>query len=385
MKILMLTVDFIPHRDGVSTLSYHYARRLAAQGHEVHVVAPGASEDRLSDRHAPYACSRFPGYRLGRLRFLPFVAWSTLAVVRMRPELVLAMNIGYGGIVCLCASLLSKHPYITMAYAFEFLKVRKSALLRAVYRKIYERSLLTVAVSRYTRQQLIEFRVPADRIRVVYPGVSCARQDPPTRGVRREASANSMCVLGTCGRLIRRKGHDTVLRALPAISEQHSGIEYRIAGDGPERESLECLARELGVAERVRFLGRIDANDLGDFYRSLDLFVMPSRQDSLSGHVEGFGIVYLEAAAHGVPSVGSATGGVPEAIVDGVTGCLVSQDSPSELAGKIAALLHNPDRLRAMGEAAYERACRDFQWDSQVDAFSALLSQRMPPRETHLR
>jgi phosphatidyl-myo-inositol dimannoside synthase len=367
MRVLLLSVDFAPHRDGVSTLSYHYARRLSELGHDVHVVGPRSSGDRELDASVPFAVSRFGGYSWGLLRWFPFVLRSAAVVRRFRPDVVLAMNIAYGGLLCGLLMPLRRPSYVTFAYAYEFLKFRRLPFVRRLYNAIYRRSLFVVAVSRYTGERLVDFGVSPERIHVVHPGVAGVRAAP------RRAAGGGQPTLGTCGRLIRRKGHDLVIRALPLLDPKLSGTRYRIVGEGPERARLETLARELGVAERVEFLGSVPDAELPSFYASLDVFVMPSREEARSGHAEGFGIVYLEAAVHGVPSVGTLTGGIPEAIADGVTGRLVAAENVEELAGALSGMLGDLEATAELGCAARERAVQEFSWDGRVDRFAALL------------
>ncbi len=376
MKVLLLSVDFPPHRDGVSTLSYHYARRLAERGHDVLVVGPRSGGDRELDRSSPFRVWRFPGYGLGVARFFPFMSWAKAAMMCFRPDIVLPMNVGYGGLLCLVLRPFLRRRYITFAYAYEFLKVRANPILHRLYRRIYARGEFTVAISQFTKSRLVEFGVPEDAIRIIHPGVAPALSNTSRSG-------GAVPAIGTCGRLIRRKGHDLVIRALPAVLEEVPGVVYRIAGDGPERHRFEKLANELGVSNHVEFLGRLPEEELPRFYRELDVFVMPGRDDGQSGHVEGFGIVYLEAAIQGVPSIGTQTGGIPEAI--GETGLIVPPDSPTALADAIIDLLTNADRRRQLGHRARERALADFGWDRQVDRLHEWLETAVLRRRPDLQ
>jgi phosphatidylinositol alpha-1,6-mannosyltransferase len=364
MRILILSVDFPPHCDGVSTVSHHYARRLAELGHDVHALGPAAAGDAEFDATVPFGVTRFRGYDLGVLRFFPFVLQALRAIRHHRPDVIFAMNIGYGGVLC----RFMKVPYVTMAYAYEFLKFAGTPLHR-LYLSIYERSRMTIAITRFTADQLAAFGVHGDSIKIVNPGVAVAPIAPSA--ITNDATHPFR--LGTCGRVIRRKGHDTVLRALPAIIEKVPDVEYVVAGDGPNRVALDALAAELGVESHVTFLGRVSDAELAAFYASLDLFVMPSRHDEATGHVEGFGIVYLEAALQGVPSIGSRTGGVPEAILDGETGLLVPPESPDALAEAVTSLARDSGRRIALGEAAQERVRNEFNWDRLVEQVEGLL------------
>jgi phosphatidylinositol alpha-1,6-mannosyltransferase len=302
--------------------------------------------------------------------------WTLAAFLRQRPDLVFPMNVAYGGIVCLLLSTVATCRYVAMAYGYEFLKFARSPALRRLYNSVYRRSDFVIAVSRYTRRRLIDFGVEADRIRVVYPGVAApAERDGEWR---RAGAEGAPYRIGTCGRLIHRKGHDLVLRALPRIRAVCPGVRYVIAGEGPARPGLETLARELGVTDCVEFVGRVPERELSAYYASLDLFVMPSREDHATGHVEGFGIVFLEAAAHGVASVATRAGGIPEAVLDGTTGRLVPPECPDALAEAIADLLLDPATLRRYGESARRRALTEFAWDAQVDRIHKRLTTGPP-------
>ena len=369
MKILVASVDFAPHNDGVSTLSTHYARRLAERGHAVSVVGPQDPGAAAGDAAAPFGTRRFRGYALGLLRGVPFAFCLLREIRTQRPDLVLAMNIGYGGLLCSLLPRWMGVRYITMAYAYEFLKVRHIPPLRALYLHAYRRSECTIAISRYTRDRLVEFGVASGTVHVIEPGAELPLGDA-TAAYRDGAGP----FIGTCGRLIRRKGHDLVIRALPHLVKTFPDLCYLVAGTGPAAARLEALAQELGVRANVRFLGRLGNSELAGFYRSLDLFVMPARGGGKDGHVEGFGIVYLEAALCGVPSVGARTGGVPEAIVEGVTGRLIESGSIDPLAAAVEELLRAPAELETMGRAATLRAEQEYGWDRQVDRVNALLS-----------
>lgn len=376
MKILIVSVDFTPHCDGVSSLSSQYARRLAERGHDVMAVAPRAPGARAEDAVAPYQVFRFPGYALGLPRFVPFALWSLAALFRHRPDVVFAMNIGYGGVLCWGLSRMARCRYVTMAYAYEFLKFRTNPLLRRLYLDVYRRSLFTVAISRFTERRLVEFGVPSAQIRVSYPGAAVIPAEPMGEEERLRASgARRPPSIGACGRIIRRKGHDLVIRALPRLVVSFPDLQYRICGSGPQEAELRALAGRLGVSEHVQFVGCLGRNELAAFYRKIDVFVMPSRDEESSGHVEGFGIVYLEAAMYSVPSIGTRTGGIPEAILDGETGVLVDPESLDQLTDALLALLSDDKQRARMGAAARARALREFTWDRQIDLVHEWLTE----------
>jgi phosphatidyl-myo-inositol dimannoside synthase len=173
-----------------------------------------------------------------------------------------------------------------------------------------------------------------------------------------------------CGRMSgteRYKGHETLFRSLRR-AERLCGrpLSITVIGDGDDRPRLERLAFDLGIAEAVRFRGRVPLTDLVEAYQKCGVFAMPSYVEERAGarwSGEGFGIVYAEAAACGRPVIASAEGGARETISDGETGLLVDPRSEESVAQAIAEILGDPERADAMGEAGRrlveERFCRD--------------------------
>jgi phosphatidylinositol alpha-1,6-mannosyltransferase len=150
-------------------------------------------------------------------------------------------------------------------------------------------------------------------------------------------------------------GHDALIAAWPSVRAQVADAELWIAGEGNDLPRLEQLARTLGVAQAVHFLGRVSDEQLGELYRSAALFVMPSRQ-------EGFGLVYAEAMWHGLPCIGSTADAAGDVIVDGETGLLVPYGDVAAIASAIATLLTDRDRAERMGQAGQRRAREQFSY-----------------------
>jgi phosphatidylinositol alpha-1,6-mannosyltransferase len=226
-------------------------------------------------------------------------------------------------------------------------------------RRILDGADRLFANSRDTVARLERAGCDPARIRLLHPGVDVARFRETAPASPRDPDSP---VLLSVGRYAKRKGVDRVIRILPTLRERFPGLRLRVAGRRQE-ESLGPLVRELDVADAVEFVGEVDDARLPELYRSADLFVMPSWEDPATSSVEGFGIVYLEAAACGVPSVGGRTGGVADAIEEGVTGLLAEPGDDEDLRTKIERLLADPEERRAMGAAARARAEREFTWD----------------------
>jgi phosphatidylinositol alpha-1,6-mannosyltransferase len=202
---------------------------------------------------------------------------------------------------------------------------------------------------------------------VIPPGVDTTRfhpLDPDERRAAREhlgLDPDAPVVLGL-SRLVPRKGFDVLVEAAAVLAPRHPGLEVVIVGAGRDRSRLERLARRR--ASPVRFLGRLPEPDLALVHGAADCFAMLCRDRWAGLEQEGFGIVFLEAAASGVPQVAGRSGGSAEAVLDGGTGLVV--DAPRDVAAVVRALdrLLGDDALRArLGEAARRRAVTEFDYD----------------------
>jgi phosphatidylinositol alpha-1,6-mannosyltransferase len=208
---------------------------------------------------------------------------------------------------------------------------------------------------------------------VVPPGVDTTRfvpLDDPTRRLARQRllvgedrqDPDGVDLVVSVSRLVPRKGMDVLIEAAARLSPTRPRLRVLIGGDGRDRRRLERIARDRGAP--VRFLGRVTEDDLPALYGAADVFAMVCRNRWLGLEQEGFGIVFLEAAAAGVPQVAGRSGGSHEAVVDGVTGYVVDHPRDvEEVAAALARLLDDPDRRRRSGAAARARVVAELTYD----------------------
>ncbi len=181
-------------------------------------------------------------------------------------------------------------------------------------------------------------------------------------------------VILNVGRLVERKGFDSVIKALSRVLEQEPAALYVIVGEGVDRERLHHLAQEQGVAENVRMVGAISDEELARWYTQCELFVMPSRELS-NRDVEGFGIAFIEASSFGKPVVGGTSGGVSDAVIDGRTGFLVEASDLDMLSGAMLRLLSDTARAQELGEQGRVRVRSEFRWRVQADRLAELIGE----------
>jgi phosphatidylinositol alpha-1,6-mannosyltransferase len=198
-------------------------------------------------------------------------------------------------------------------------------------------------------------------VSVLYPGADVERFHPglDTSGVRSSLGLGDRRVIVCVSRLVARKGQDVLIRAMPEIRARVPDAVLVIVGGGPYEPALREMA---GGADAVRFTGQVPEAQLPLYYALGDVFAMPCRTRLGGLEVEGWGNVFIEAAACGVPVVVGDSGGAREALIDGETGILVDGARVEEVADAVASLLSDPARAAAMGLAGRERVLRDHRW-----------------------
>ena len=291
-----------------------------------------------------------PGFALAFWR----EAWA-------RPDLTI---IGHVNLLALAAPLaLRARPFWLIAHGDE-------AWLRqpALSRWALARAQNVLAVSDFTRRRLAEVNaVPGDHWQV-FPNTLDPFSSPAAAAPSNPAAPVLLSVSRLEAGERAAKGVWHVLEALPELRRQFPGLRYVVAGDGDDRGWLEGRARSLGLGDSVTFTGHLSRDELNRCYAACDVFVLPSDK-------EGFGIVFLEAMAHGKPVVAARAGGAPEVVRDGETGLLVEHGNREALIGAVTALLKDPERRSRLGAAGYRRLQDQFTFE----LFRRRLFQLLPP------
>ncbi|MBC8263847.1 MAG: glycosyltransferase family 4 protein [Anaerolineales bacterium] len=393
-KRLLITLTFPPDMGGMQSFAH---QRCLRAGDEPVVFAPWHTDSAEFDAIQPFPILRWrpflgnvPGLkRIGQL-LQPLLLALRLGLRRDFVELSrdaqssrsgqarqLLQQGGFDAVECwqplplgLTAWLLKRIyrlPVIIWSHGSDLLRVQRIPGGMAVLRWTLSQADRLIANSMATQLQMERLGQDPARIRVIHPPVEHERfhpnVDPTPIGVR-HAIGGAPTIL-TVARLVEKKGIDMVLRALPSILCAVPEVRYLIVGDGPLRLQLQALARELGVASHVVFVGVVEHNsaDLPRYYSACDVYVMPSRSVPGHGEIESFGISYLEAGACGKPVIGGKGGGTSEAIEDGVTGLLVDPLDVNEIADTIVEVLKDEELARRLGENGRKRAIRQPDWD----------------------
>ncbi|MDR7523653.1 MAG: glycosyltransferase family 4 protein [Armatimonadota bacterium] len=252
--------------------------------------------------------------------------------------------------------------------------------VRPAVRGALRRADLVVAPSRFTAGLLERMhQVPPGRL-VVLPHALPPDLPLAETGVAQGlAAGDGLLRVLTVARLVPEhayKGVDTLLAAWPLVLHSVPGAQLVVVGDGPDRPRLEREATRLVPDGRVRFAGRLDDRALAEAYAQAAVFALPARTRVGHGAAgEGFGLVFLEAAAAGLPIVAGNGGAIPEVVRDGETGLLVKPESPEEVAAAIVRLLRDPDLARRLGEAGRRLAQEEFSYERFRERLAGLVER----------
>lgn len=354
LDVLVIAPDFPPARGGIQALMLGLVRHVPEATFRVvtfdHPDAKAFDADGPSDvvRVATRATPRQAA-----------VTALNVAAVRegyaRRPDVVLS-----GHVICCPAAEAIRRPWLQYVYAKEV------AARPRLARYAVGRADATVAISRYSQELVLRLGASPDRLHLVPPGVD------QSRAATRPSEAREPIILTICRLEDRYKGVDVLIRALDVVRARVPDARLVVVGAGPLRAWLSELASAEGVAEHVLFTGAVSDEERDSWLERAAVFAMPSRLPPQGLGGEGFGIVYLEASARGLPVVAGCTGGAPDAVSHGSTGLLVDPTDPSAVAEAISSILASGelrDRLSLNGPSWVEQ----FAWPRPAERVGELL------------
>ncbi len=384
-RTLLVTPDFPPKTGGISS---YLAAIFTHLSKEVVVVTPYTDGPYLFPIPANLTVLRpRPLLLAGKSILLSLLLFSIRVAARGRVEVVHCGHLYLAFVGHLLRKLFGI-PWVTWVHGMELFHPN----LMRIFKAFLLASDRVVTNSKYTRDLVSRMGVAHARVRVVHPPVDVHRFSPSVNPdpVINKHGLGRKRVLLTVARLAaseQYKGHDQVIKALPGIAERVRESVYLIVGDGDDRGRLEKLADRYGVRDRVIFAGRVPDELLPSYYAACDLFIMPSRvrRDGSSIKMEGFGIVFLEAAACGKPSIGGRSGGIPDAVLDGVTGLLVDPEDAESIGDAVVSLLTDRELMKNMGQEGRKRVLRDFTPEAAARKVESLTEELLGRSQRSIR
>ena len=412
MKICVITDDFFPNLGGIANVLGNIYKEFQESDHELIVINPFSQNDKVFKilKTTKFSIKDFPTFLMSKTfyKYLTYSIWSLIQDKRIsfinriniilyfitKPKILMRVmnNIqrlhpflkrldidllvaGHSGWLLPLVFVLSRifnKKIITLAYGNDFL-VRNPLTFKTNFFKNADK----IIVINNQMKQIIEkmHHLNTDQLEVVYVGLNFGELNVKNSKKELRQIFNipeDQFVILSVGRHVSRKKFDLVIKAVSEIKKLKPSlnIKYFLIGEGKETTNLKKLTKQLHLEENVDFLGSCDADIRNKFYKLSDIFIMAST--TLKNSIEGFGIVFLEANYFKIPVIGSATGGMTEAILDGKTGLLVKPDNLEDLVEKILQLINDKEKRIKLGENGYQRVLSDFDWKNIIQKYIRL-------------
>jgi phosphatidyl-myo-inositol dimannoside synthase len=360
-KLLLITPDFPPNEGGIArylqAVAEHFSDRIEV------LVAPHPQWHTF-DPQAGY-----PIYRAQLLSHFIWPRWLKtvhyLWKYRSRYDVILTSHLLPIGSAAWLAKKFTGDPYVVFVHGMDLRLARSHSRKLRLAKRVLKDAQLVVANSQALANELArDFGIP--EVLVVYPCIP-----EPLNPVTPPTHSTPFSLL-TVSRLVHRKGHTHVLNALAHLrgTAQLPNFQYHIVGEGPMEASLKTMTQTLGLESYVVFHGAVSDQERDALYAQSDVFVMPVSKDPIDK--EGFGLVYIEAAQSGLPSIGTNVPGVDEAIIDAKTGILLPSQDEQQLASAILTLAKNESLRAQLGTAARQHA-KGFSCELQMGKLDAYI------------
>ena len=372
-NVAIITGHFPPCKGGgIAEWALGIARELPKIGYQTSVYATNRKDRDLTvHKDESFSCVTMYGRNWHEFHkwYSMYYMWK---ILNKNPETIFIATTW--GMAKSYSYLKKKYPQskmIVVAHGLEVTRLKEGKELTS-FKNVVNDSDLILCVSKYTKNEIIDRvdGIETNHIKFLPNGVDINRFFPVenTSGFlnRYNIPENSNIIL-TLARIIRRKGHDTVIKCLPSLIKKFPNIQYVIAGPHRKKDTyldeLKLLAKELSVENHIVFVDYIPDSDLNEIYTRSQVYVMVSRTYNDIGDSEGFGITFLEANACGCPVIGSTEGGIPDAVENNKNGLLVPADDIKSLTKAIEKFLEDESFRRKIIDQGIERVNNDFTWE----------------------
>jgi glycosyltransferase involved in cell wall biosynthesis len=399
MTILVSTSSF-PRFDGDlnGNFVFELTRRLKQDENDILVLCPHSYGSKLIDNCDNIKIYRFPYFfplRLQRLcsdggmlynyrnSILAKIQLPLLMISEMVSVIVLIAThdvrvihshwlIPQGIIGAICKKLFGTRHIISV-HGSDINYIASSRFLWFFFEFITRNTDIITTNSTYTKSRVLQINDSvSNKIHVIPMGVDTEKFNISNRNPL-ETNLDAECIILTAGRLVSIKGINYLIQSMPQILERFPKAKLVICGDGPEKRNLQKLAEDLNISEHILFTGYISHDEMIQYYRSADVFILPSIE--IGGYKEGLGVVIIEAMACGTPVIGTNIGGITDIIKDDYNGLLIAERSPDDIAKKAVKILTNKEYAEQLKQNALATVNSKYSWSRVVEAFSQIYSQ----------
>lgn len=367
MKMLFLTEKFPPSEGGSRVYYYNLCKNYPSD--DVVVLTKKIDGYEEFDKKQQFKIIRkgrpLPNWKYSQLpkMMLPLL-WAIYLVFKEKINVIHCGDFLPAGAIGFILKKILGKPYVFYVHegdTYFFNRYRFQPKLRKIIVNNADR--IVAACTHAEQVAKLELGEKQKKVFKINPGVEYQKFNPEWKDSEylQELGLDGKKIILTMGRLIERKGQDTVIRAMPRVIAEVPDVVYLIGGRGPQEARLRELVSELHVEDHVKFLGFVPNEKILSLYSICDVFVMVNRETWEDG-TEGFGMVFTEASAAGKPVVGGRSGGTEDSIVDGVTGYRVDPLNVDEVADRVINLLKDEELRITLGRNGREWVERNFNW-----------------------
>ena len=368
--IIITTQCFAPKIGGVEALMTGMAESMASQGKDVLVLADG--KDNLeNDKKTKYIIKRFHGWKpLRRIRkakylekvckeqkidFIYADSWKSIEYLNKKNKKILVLAHG---------TEIPKQYWTLIIDRLRFKRKRNRII------KSYQGAYRVIANSNYTKDLMRALlKIDHDKIQIIHPGIDVYRDFISTQEEKfvKQIVFDRSPVITTLARVEKRKGHKYIINAIYELRLQFPNIIYLIAGRGPYLKNIMDHVKKLNLHKQVFFLGWITEPEKSLILKNSDIFAMTPFTSGES--VEGFGMAFIDAAFHGVASIGSDNGGISDAIIDGKTGIICESGNQSNITANLKKLIEDRKLRSELGNYGKKIAEEKFSWKNKIHEY----------------
>lgn len=375
-KSLLITYFFPPKIGGLENYLFNICKGLPKD--KIIVLMDSASLSKSNDFQKEDFCiyqTKFFAWKFLKPSWLP-LSWKIYRLIKK--EKIKILQFGHYAHYCLIGTLLAKLLKLKILIYFHGIDLwihQRKKIGRWLMKLNLENADKLIANSNFIKNEIFNLGIPKEKIVVIYPGINVEK----FKNLNNKKSGDliNKKIILSLGRLIKLKGYDLVLKALPEVIRVVPNLVYLIIGEGKEEKELRELVKKLDLEKYVNFIEAIKGPEetRASYYALADVFVGPSREIIYKDykHVESFGLVYLEAAAAEKPVIATRIGGIKEAVLDGQTGLLVPPENPQALAQALIKLLTDEELAKRLGRQGRKRVEKEFRWEQQIEKILKLL------------
>lgn len=366
-KTLIITLEYPPQAGGIASYAYNYAAHSTPGS--VVVYAPVLPHADVVDKNAPWTVYRRRPYWFlvwpHWLRLF-FQVWSIVGREKITHlDIHQVLPVGYVGYIL---KKIKKIPYTIFLHGTDISMATRGSFKRKNFQKICAAAERVVVNSEFLKKKLLERAEVTTPITVVYPcpadNFLLSVTPDKIKKIKQQLALEGKKIIISVARMVEGKGYPHVIRLLPEVLKEVPNLVWLIVGLGPKQQEIFNAVQKHYLQNVVRFLGQISFEELPAYYQASDAFVLLTHPDE--GAEEGWGTVFIEAAAGGLPVVAGRSGGVEEAVQEGVTGLVVDVHQDKAVVKAIVDVLKDPEYARKLGQAGLARVKQEFTWEKQL-------------------